>query len=55
MYTKQVEFKQKSNKNILVDDNIFTREKFKQDHLTFSGNGSIKLTTTGNPFIDDFI
>ena len=54
MYTKQVEFKQKSNENILVDDNIFTREKFKNDHLTFSGNGSIKLTTTGNPFIDDF-
>lgn len=54
MYTKQVEFKRKSNKNILVDDNIFTREKFKHDHLTFSGNGSIKLTTTGNPFIDDF-
>lgn len=36
------------------DMNVFEKEMFKQEHHTFSGNGADKLTTTGNPFVDDF-
>ena len=34
--------------------NIFERELFKRQHKTESGNGSVKYTTSGNPFVDDF-
>lgn len=43
----------KKEKNI-KDMNIFEKEMYKNQHRTFSGNGSEKLTTTGNPFVDDF-
>lgn len=43
----------KKEKNI-KDMNIFEKEVYKNQHRTFSGNGSEKLTTTGNPFVDDF-
>lgn len=36
------------------DMNIFEKELYKNQHRTLSGNGSEKLTTTGNPFVDDF-
>lgn len=35
-------------------NNIFEREQFKNEHQTYSGNMSVKYTTTGNPFVDDF-
>lgn len=35
-------------------DNIFDRELFIENHKTTSGNGSVKLDTSGDPFIDDF-
>lgn len=31
------------------------REQFVKEHTTFSGNGSIKLSTSGDPFVDDFM
>ena len=34
--------------------NIFEKELFKKQHKTESGNGSVKYTTSGNPFVDDF-
>ena len=34
--------------------NIFEKELFKRQHKTESGNGSVKYTTSGNPFVDDF-
>lgn len=34
--------------------NIFEREAFKESVQTHSGNGSLKLKTTGNVFVDDF-
>lgn len=33
-------------------ENIFTKEKFKQDHKVVTG--TTKYDTTGNPFVDDF-
>ena len=36
------------------DANIFEKEMFEQEHQTLSGNGSVKLTSTGNPILDDF-
>ena len=36
------------------DMNIFEKEMFKSSHETLSGNGSLKYSTTGNPFVDDF-
>lgn len=35
-------------------NNIFEREQFKKEHETLSGNLSVKYSTTGNPFVDDF-
>jgi hypothetical protein len=34
--------------------NIFEKELFKKQHETESGNGSVKYTTSGNIFLDDF-
>lgn len=38
----------------ILPKNIFERDAFKEAHKTTSGNGSIKLTTSGNAFVDDF-
>ena len=37
-----------------IPSNMFERELFEQNHRTYSGNGSVKLTTSGNVFVDDF-
>ena len=34
--------------------NIFEREMFAQKHQTLSGNGALKLSASGNIFVDDF-
>jgi hypothetical protein len=34
--------------------NSFIRGAMKETHRSFSGNGSAKFTTSGNPFVDDF-
>ena len=34
--------------------NMFERELFKKEHQTYSGNGSKKLSNSGNIFVDDF-
>nr|DAN43678.1 MAG TPA: protein of unknown function (DUF2828) [Caudoviricetes sp.] len=34
--------------------NIFEREQYVSEHETSSGNGSYKLDTSGNDFVDDF-
>ena len=36
------------------NSNIFEKEMFEQNHRTTSGNGSYKLDSSGNPFVDDF-
>jgi hypothetical protein len=35
-------------------DNIFDKELYVEKHTTTSGNGSVKLDTSGDPFVDDF-
>jgi len=48
-------FPEKDNKDVLNKDaNIFEQERFAREHTTLSENGSIKYTTSGNPFLDDF-
>lgn len=51
--SKRQNFYKKENKNI-KDMNIFEKSVFKEEHHTFSGNGANKISTTGNPFVDDF-
>lgn len=36
------------------DANIFEQEMYALEHRTLSGNGAEKLSTTGNPLVDDF-
>lgn len=48
-------FVKEEKSNLLTSEmNIFEKEMFKTSHQTQSGNGSIKYTTSGNPFVDDF-
>ena len=45
---------QASKETLSKNANIFEREKFEQEHQTLSGNGAIKLSNSGNIFVDDF-
>lgn len=51
--TRNTLFTTKKEKDV-KDMNIFEKEMFKSSHETLSGNGSLKYSTTGNPFVDDF-
>lgn len=50
---KRTNFYQKKEQNI-NEMNIFEQEMFKSEHETLSGNGALKYSTSGNPFVDDF-
>ena len=51
--TKRNALYEKKEKSI-AEMNIFEKEMFKSKHETLSGNGALKFSTSGNPFVDDF-
>lgn len=51
--TKRNSLYEKKEKSI-NEMNIFEKEMFKEKHETLSGNGALKYSTSGNPFVDDF-
>lgn len=51
--TKRNTLYEKKEKS-LAEMNIFEKEMFKSEHETLSGNGALKFSTSGNPFVDDF-
>lgn len=54
MFDEKVTTVYKKKEKDIKEMNVFEKQLYKEQHRTYSGNGSNKLTTTGNPFVDDF-